>query len=92
MDFDTNNIKIGLDQIDDELDTLEDQKPKDEDDINDEEIDQIMVANQELRLKVGQICDLVALAIGKAKEVRKQNRVGFPETENAELKEKETLL
>jgi hypothetical protein len=39
MDFDTNNIKIGLDQIDDELDTLEDQKPKDEDDINDEEID-----------------------------------------------------
>jgi hypothetical protein len=68
-DFDPANIKESLDVLDDELDGVEDSRPEDEGDIYDQEIAEVMAANQALRLKVGEISDYVAKAIVKANQI-----------------------
>jgi len=65
-DFDPNNIKDGLDVIDDELDLIEDERPENDGDPTDQEIEDVMKATQELRIKVGEISEFVGQAILKA--------------------------
>ena len=65
-DFDPENIQEGLNMIDNELDAIEDSRPENEGEPTDSEIDEVMRANQELRVKVGEISEFVAQAIVKA--------------------------
>ena len=91
-DFDPDNIKEGLDLIDDELDAIEDERPENDGDPTDQEIEDVMWANQELWIKVGEISDFVGQAILKAQQIRKNNMVAVPEIENNELRERNTQI
>ena len=91
-DFDPNNIKDGLDQIDDELDLIEDEKPENNGDPTDQEIEDVMKANQELRIKVGEISEFVGQAILKAQVIRKNAVVAVPEPDSNELKERNSQI
>ena len=68
-DFDPSNIKASLDLIDKELNAIEDEKPGDEGNQIDIEINEIMQANSSLWQKVGEISSIVGKAIEKAKEI-----------------------
>ena len=66
-DFDEYNIKDSLNQIDEEMNKVEDQRPEDEGDRYDEEIRELMEANANIWWKVHDISDMVDSAIIKAK-------------------------
>lgn len=48
-DFDEGNIKQGLDEIDQEMNAIEDQRPAENDDQWDDEINDLISANAALR-------------------------------------------
>ncbi len=66
-DFDEYNIKDSLNQLDEEMNRVEDQRPEDDGDRYDDEIWELMTANGNLRRKVHEISEMVASAIVKAK-------------------------
>lgn len=68
-DFDETNIPHGLDELDEEMNQIEEQKPSEEGDKWDEEINDLIQANKELRGKVYDISEMVAQAIVKAKQI-----------------------
>lgn len=66
-DFDEYNIKESLNQLDEEMNRVEDQKPEEDGDRYDDEIWELMTANANLWRKVHEISEMVAQAIVKAK-------------------------
>lgn len=59
-DFDEYNIKDSLNQLDEEMNRVEDQRPEDDGDRYDDEIWELMTANGNLWRKVHEISEMVA--------------------------------
>ena len=87
-DFDPLTVKDGLDAIDLEMADIEENMPSIEYDQDDYETEELMKANKILRLKVGQITDLVVQAIKKASSIKKQINTHREKPSDPELKRK----
>ena len=77
-----------MDAIDIEMADIEEQMPSIEYDEEEYETEELMKANKILRLKVGQITDLVVQAIKKASSIKKQIFTHREKPSDPELKRK----
>lgn len=71
-DFNPGNVMDGIEKLDLEIDRLEERIP--DEDRDDEEVMAMMEANDELRLKVGEVGQLVTITLTK---VQVRVLVGF---------------
>jgi hypothetical protein len=91
-DFDPLSVKDGLDAIDLEIADIDQYMPSIEYDQDDYETEELMKANKILRLKVGQITDLVVQAIKKASNIKKQINTHRKKPNDPELNKKLAII